>query len=82
MGHNLAHGAVAAAMIAWMRARSRCLFQRLSVATLRSSCIRKSAGTADAAWSQCALNGTIKINWPIRQRGYWKRAATGQNFRV
>jgi NAD-dependent dihydropyrimidine dehydrogenase PreA subunit len=32
--------------------------------------------------NQCALNGAIKINWPIQQRGYWKRAATGQNFRV
>lgn len=31
---------------------------------------------------ECALNGAIKINWPIRQRGYWQRAATGQNFRV
>jgi NAD-dependent dihydropyrimidine dehydrogenase PreA subunit len=32
--------------------------------------------------NQCALNGAIKINWPIQQRGYWKRVATGQNFRV
>ena len=34
----------------------------------------------------CCVNscptGALKINWPIQQRGYWKRAATGQNFRV
>ena len=32
--------------------------------------------------NHCVLNGAIKINWPIQQRGYWQRAATGQNFRV
>lgn len=32
--------------------------------------------------NQCARGGAIKINWPIQQRGYWQRAATGQNFRV
>jgi NAD-dependent dihydropyrimidine dehydrogenase PreA subunit len=32
--------------------------------------------------NQCVLNGAIKINWPIQQRGYWQRAATRQNFRV
>jgi NAD-dependent dihydropyrimidine dehydrogenase PreA subunit len=34
----------------------------------------------------CCVNGcptgALKINWPIRQRGYWKRVATGQNFRA
>ncbi len=34
----------------------------------------------------CCVNGcptgALKINWPIQQRGYWKRVATGQNFRV
>jgi NAD-dependent dihydropyrimidine dehydrogenase PreA subunit len=31
--------------------------------------------------NQCPA-GALKINWPIQQRGYWKRIATGQNFRA
>lgn len=34
----------------------------------------------------CCVNScptaAIKINWPIQQRGYWMRVATGQNFRA
>ena len=30
---------------------------------------------------QCPT-GALKISWPIQQRGYWKRVATGQNFRA
>src|ERR1039457_1573906 len=32
--------------------------------------------------NECPTSRAIKINWPIQQRGYWQRAATGQNFRV
>ena len=31
--------------------------------------------------NQCPT-GALKINWPIQQRGYWQRVATGQNFRA
>ncbi len=30
----------------------------------------------------CPCPGAIKINWPLQQRGYWKRKATGEVFRI
>jgi NAD-dependent dihydropyrimidine dehydrogenase PreA subunit len=32
--------------------------------------------------NDCPLPGAIKFNWPLEQRGYWKRKATGEIFRV
>ena len=31
---------------------------------------------------ECALPGAIKFNWPLQQRGRWKRKATGEHFRA
>jgi NAD-dependent dihydropyrimidine dehydrogenase PreA subunit len=30
----------------------------------------------------CNVPGAIEFNWPLQQRGYWKRKATGEVFRV
>jgi NAD-dependent dihydropyrimidine dehydrogenase PreA subunit len=30
----------------------------------------------------CPCAGAIQINWPLQQRGYWKRKATGEVFRT
>ena len=30
----------------------------------------------------CKLPGAISFNWPLQQRGYWKREETGERFRV
>jgi NAD-dependent dihydropyrimidine dehydrogenase PreA subunit len=35
-----------------------------------------------ACVNECPEPGAIKINWPLQQRGYWKRKATGECFRV
>jgi NAD-dependent dihydropyrimidine dehydrogenase PreA subunit len=31
--------------------------------------------------NDCPRPGAVKFNWPLQQRGYWKRKATGQVFR-
>jgi NAD-dependent dihydropyrimidine dehydrogenase PreA subunit len=30
----------------------------------------------------CNVPGAIEFNWPLQQRGYWKRKATGRIYRV
>ncbi len=30
----------------------------------------------------CDRPGAITFNWPLQQRGYWKRKETGERFRV
>ena len=30
----------------------------------------------------CNRPGAITFNWPLQQRGYWKRKATGERFRI
>jgi NAD-dependent dihydropyrimidine dehydrogenase PreA subunit len=30
----------------------------------------------------CNIEGAIKFNWPLQQRGYWKNKATGEVKRV
>jgi NAD-dependent dihydropyrimidine dehydrogenase PreA subunit len=30
----------------------------------------------------CNIEGAIKFNWPLQQRGYWKNKATGEVHRV
>ena len=30
----------------------------------------------------CPRPGAINFNWPLAQRGYWKRKETGERFRV
>ncbi len=43
---------------------------------------------ADECWycgtcvNDCPTPGAVKFNWPLQQRGYWKRKATGEIFRV
>jgi NAD-dependent dihydropyrimidine dehydrogenase PreA subunit len=32
--------------------------------------------------NDCPRPGAIEFNWPLQQRGYWKRIATGKVFRV
>ncbi|UCC16590.1 MAG: ferredoxin family protein [Dehalococcoidales bacterium] len=32
--------------------------------------------------NECPVSGAVKFNWPLQQRGYWKRKATGEIFRV
>ncbi len=32
--------------------------------------------------NDCPRPGAVKFNWPLQQRGYWKRKETGQIFRV
>ena len=32
--------------------------------------------------NDCPHPGAIKFNWPLQQRGYWKRKNTGQIFCV
>ena len=43
---------------------------------------------ADECWycgtcvNECPLPGAVKFNFPLQQRGFWKRKATGKLFRV
>jgi NAD-dependent dihydropyrimidine dehydrogenase PreA subunit len=32
--------------------------------------------------NDCPVRGAIKFNWPLEQRGYWKRKQSGEIFRV
>lgn len=32
--------------------------------------------------NECPVTGAIEFNWPIVQRGYWKRKETGELFRM
>ena len=32
--------------------------------------------------NECALPGAITFNWPLTQKGSWKRKATGERFRI
>jgi NAD-dependent dihydropyrimidine dehydrogenase PreA subunit len=32
--------------------------------------------------NDCPCPGAIQFNWPLQQRGYWKRKETGQIFRA
>jgi NAD-dependent dihydropyrimidine dehydrogenase PreA subunit len=42
---------------------------------------------ADECWycgtcvNECPTSGAIKFNFPLQQRGYWKRKNTGEIFR-
>jgi NAD-dependent dihydropyrimidine dehydrogenase PreA subunit len=41
----------------------------------------------DECWyCGCCVNdcptGALKLNWPLQQRGYWKRKSTGEVFRI
>jgi NAD-dependent dihydropyrimidine dehydrogenase PreA subunit len=32
--------------------------------------------------NDCPRSGAIRFNWPLQQRGYWKRKETGQIFQA
>jgi NAD-dependent dihydropyrimidine dehydrogenase PreA subunit len=32
--------------------------------------------------NDCPTPGAIEFNWPLQQRGYWKRKDTGERFQV
>jgi NAD-dependent dihydropyrimidine dehydrogenase PreA subunit len=32
--------------------------------------------------NECQRAGAIAFNWPLQQRGYWKRKSTGEIFRA
>ena len=32
--------------------------------------------------NECPVTGAITFNWPLYQRGYWKRKETGERFRM
>lgn len=31
--------------------------------------------------NECPVEGAVKFNWPLQQRGYWRRKDTGEVFR-